>query len=111
MKTEYLYNAEGLRIQKITTETTASGTTTTTADYILHGKNIVHLIQGNDELHFFYDASNKPAIVDFNGIKYGYVQNLQGDVCQIVDASGNVVVEYTYKIRRVRSQTKNLQKY
>ena len=95
MKIEYRYNAEGLRIQKIVTKTTASGTTTTT-DYILHGKNIIHLIQGNDKLHFFYDASNKPAIVEFNGTKYGYVQNLQGDVCQIVDTNGNVVVEYTY---------------
>ena len=96
MRIEYCYNAEGLRIQKITTETTASGTTTTTTDYILHGKNIVHLTQGDDELHFFYDASNKPAIVDFNDTKYGYVQNLQGDVIQIIDANGAVVVEYTY---------------
>ena len=44
-----------------------------------HLRTIVHLIQGNDKLHFFYDASNKPAIVDFNDTKYGYVQNLQGD--------------------------------
>ena len=65
-------------------------------DYILHGKNIVHLIQGNDKLHFFYDASNKPAIVEFNETRYGYVQNLQGDICQIIDANGTVVVEYTY---------------
>ena len=96
MKVEYRYNAEGLRIQKITTETTAAGTTTTTIDYILHRKNVVHLTQGDDELHFFYDASNKPAIVDFNGTKYGYVQNLQGDIIQIIDANGAVVVEYTY---------------
>ena len=96
MKIEYRYNAEGLRIQKTVTETTASGTTTTTTDYILHGKNIVHLIQGNDKLHFFYDASNKPAIVEFNETRYGYVQNLQGDICQIIDANGAVVVEYTY---------------
>ncbi len=45
---------------------------------------------------FFYDASNKPAIVDTNCTKYGYVQNLQGDTCQIIDANGIVVVEYTY---------------
>ena len=34
--------------------------------------------------------------MDFNGTKYGYVQNLQGDIIQIVDANGAVVVEYTY---------------
>ena len=50
----------------------------------------------NDSLHFFYDASNKPAVVDFNGTKYAYVHDLQGDICQIVDANGTVVVEYTY---------------
>ena len=50
----------------------------------------------NDRLHFFYDAGNKPAIVDFNGTKYGYVQNLQGDIVQIIDTNGAVVVEYTY---------------
>ena len=93
MKIEYRYNAEGLRIQKIVTETTASGTTTTTTDYILHGKNIVHLTQGNHNLHFFYGASNKPAIVDFNGTKYGYVQNLQSDIGQIIDSNGTVVVQ------------------
>ena len=41
MKIEYRYNAEGLRIQKIATEITVSGTTATTTNYILHGKNIV----------------------------------------------------------------------
>ena len=96
MKIEYHYNAEGLRVQKIVTKTTASGTTTTTTDYILHGKNVVHLTQGNHNLHFFYDASNKPAIVEFNETRYGYVQNLQGDIIQIIDANGAVVVEYTY---------------
>ena len=96
MKIEYHYNAEGLRVQKIVTKTTASGTTTTTTDYILHGKNIVHLTQGNHNLHFFYDAGNKPAIVEFNETRYGYVQNLQGDIIQIIDANGVAVVEYTY---------------
>ena len=47
-------------------------------------------------LHFFYDASNRPAVVDYNGTRYGYVHNLQGDICQIIDANGTVVVEYTY---------------
>ena len=49
-----------------------------------------------DSLHFFYDAGGKPSIVEFNGTKYAYVQDLQGDVCQIIDENGHVVVEYTY---------------
>ena len=64
----FQYNHEGLRVKK-----TVNNVVT---DYTLHGTNIVHLVQGNDKLHFFYDANNKPAIVEFNGTKYAYVQDL-----------------------------------
>ena len=71
----FVYNAEGLRVQK-----TVNGVVT---KYILHGKNITHLIRGNDELHFFYDASGSPAMVEWNNgtatEKYAYVKNLQDD--------------------------------
>ena len=47
--------------------------------------------------------------MDFNGIKYDYAQDLQGDICQIVEASGNVVVEYTYDaLAKVLSTTGSL---
>ena len=49
-----------------------------------------------EELHFFYDAQSKPAFVVYNGVKYRYVHNLQGDVVGILDAAGNLVVEYRY---------------
>ena len=42
------------------------------------------------------ERSRWPIIVGFNSTKYGYVQNLQGDIIQIIDANGAVVVEYTY---------------
>ena len=57
---------------------------------------MVHLTRGNDVLHFYYDAQNRPAIVIFNGTAYGYLYNLQGDVVALVDGSGTKVVEYTY---------------
>ena len=47
-------------------------------------------------LHFFYDANNKPAIVEYNGTKYAYVHNLQGDIVAILDSAGTKVVEYKY---------------
>ena len=47
-------------------------------------------------LHFYYDASNKPAIVEFNGTKYAYVHNLQGDIVAILDSNGTAVVQYKY---------------
>ena len=85
---EFVYNADGLRVQK-----TVNGVTT---NYTLHGKNIVHMTKGNAELHFWYDAQNRPAIVEFNGTKYGYLYNLQGDVIGLIDSANTEVVRYTY---------------
>ena len=84
----FVYNESGLRVQKI-----VNGVVT---DYVLHGKNVVHMKRGDDELHFFYDAQNRPAVVVYNNVPYAYVKNLQGDVIAILDAEGNVVVGYTY---------------
>ena len=85
---EFVYNADGLRVQK-----TVNGVVT---KYTLHGKNVVHMTSGADDLHFFYDAQNRPAVVVYNGVPYAYVKSLQGDVIAILDAAGNVVVSYVY---------------
>jgi len=68
----------------------------TVTTYVLHGKNVVHLTQGSNNLHFFYGADGSPAVVEYNGVSYGYVKNLQGDVIGIVNASGAYVVQYAY---------------
>jgi len=57
---------------------------------------VVHLTQGSNNLHFFYGADGSPAVVEYNGVSYGYVKNLQGDVIGIVNASGAFVVQYAY---------------
>ena len=85
---EFVYNADGLRVQK-----TVNGVVT---KYTLHGKNIVHMTSGADELHFFYDAQNRPAVVVYNGTAYAYVKSLQGDIVAILDENGNTVVSYGY---------------
>ncbi len=69
---------------------TVSGTT----EYTLHGENIVHMKKGTDEMHFFYGADNKPAIVVCNGTSYRYMYTLQGDVFGLVDESNTFVVWY-----------------
>ena len=84
----FVYNENGLRVQK-----TVNGVVT---KYTLHGKNVVHMTQGSNELHFFYDAQNKPAVVVYNGTPYSYVKNLQGDIVAILDSTGSIVVEYKY---------------
>ena len=85
---EFVYNADGLRVQK-----TVNGVAT---KYTLHGKNVVHMISGADELHIFYDAQNRPAVVVYNGTAYAYVKSLQGDIVAILDENGNMVVSYGY---------------
>ena len=85
---EFVYNADGLRVQK-----TVNGMVT---KYTLHGKNVVHMTSGADELHFFYDAQNRPAVVVYNGTAYAYVKNLQGDIVAILDENGNTVASYGY---------------
>ena len=85
---EFVYNADGLRVQK-----TVNGVAT---KYTLHGKNVVHMTSGTDELHVFYDAQNRPAVVVYNGTAYAYVKSLQGDIVAILDENGNTVVSYGY---------------
>ena len=85
---EFVYNADGLRVQK-----TVNGVVT---KYTLHGKNVVHMTSVTDELHFFYDAQNRPAVVVYNGTAYAYVKSLQGDIVAILDENGNTVVSYGY---------------
>ncbi len=84
----FTYNEDGLRVGK-----NVNGTVTS---YVLHGKNVVHLTQGSNNLHFFYGADGSPAIVEYNGVSYGYVKNLQGDIIAIVNTSGVAVVQYAY---------------
>ena len=82
---QFVYNENGLRIQK-----TVNGVVT---KYTLHGKNIVHMTQGGNELHFFYDAQNRPAVVVYNGTAYAYVKSLQGDIVAILDEDGNTATQ------------------
>lgn len=84
---EFMDNENDLRVQK-------TATSTGVTKYTLYGKNIVHMTQGNNELHFFYDAQNKPAVVVYNGTPYSYVKNLQGDIVAILDSNKNVVIRY-----------------
>lgn len=83
-----MYNENGLRVRK-----TVNGVVT---DYTLHGKNIVHMTSGGDNLHFFYDANNKPAVVVYNGVPYSYVKNLQGDIVAILNSAGIAIFIIMY---------------
>lgn len=85
----FAYKADGLRVQK-------TATSTGTTKYIMHGRNLVHLIRGDENLHFFYDAQNKPAMAIYNDTAYAYLYNQQDDVVGMVDSEGQLVVKYQY---------------
>ena len=98
---EFIYDHNGLRTGKVVTE----GEKTETTEYTLHGKLIMHMTRRSvDEygaetvqnLHFFHDAQSRPAFVEYDGTKYRYLHNSQGDIIGIVDGNGNLVVEYKY---------------
>ena len=98
---DYTYDHNGLRTGKVVTENGSPEYT----KYTLHGKLITHitkLVRGGKDfrvsqrLHFYYDAQSRPAFVEYSGMKYRYLHNLQGDIVGIVDNIGNLVVEYRY---------------
>ena len=83
----YGYNADGKRISK-----TVNGTT---YNYAYLGDQLTEMTWGSNKLHFTYDSTG-PASVTYNGNRYFYLKNAQGDVTGLVNASGTQVVSYTY---------------
>ncbi|MBQ9130893.1 MAG: RHS repeat-associated core domain-containing protein [Clostridia bacterium] len=88
----YTYNADGIRTQK----TVGAGGHV----YVLDGSTILKetiVTAGNTThtLYYYYDESGISGL-EYNGTKYTYVKNLQGDVIGIINANGVTVVEYKY---------------
>lgn len=86
--TSYVYNVNDVRTQK-----TVDGVV---HDYILDGTRILADYSSGSELVFAYDEKNAPQSFTYNGTKYNYVTNLQGDVIEIRDSANNVVGSYVY---------------
>ena len=90
------YNADGIRTKKTLADYDG---TTTTHDYILDGSTILGetIKKGNTTttLYYYYDESGISGI-SYNGTKYSYVRNLQGDVIAILNSYGGTAVEYKY---------------
>ena len=96
---EFTYNHAGLRTKKVKK---VNGVLAETTEYILSGKNVVgltytdHVSNEVDVMRFFCDRQGKVAWVDYNGVVYAYIRNLQGDVVGMIDNNGSLVVEYKY---------------
>ena len=92
MNVSYTYNADGIR----TTKTHGHMGHT----YVLDGSTILKETIYNtgtvvNTLYYYYDESGISGL-EYNGTKYAYVKNLQGDVIRIITDTGATVVEYKY---------------
>ena len=96
---EYIYNADGLRIQKNVT----IGNTTKKTKFIWGNNGLAGMIAGARKVTILYDADGEAAgfvvndsnVTSLSGI-YTYIKNLQGDVIRVIDESGTTVLSYTY---------------
>lgn len=84
----YDYNESGIRNKK-----TVNGITTT---YQLDGSKIVSENRNGTVQSYFYDENGSVLGITYGGENYYFRKNFRGDVLAILNASGEVVVEYSY---------------
>ena len=89
---QYSYNEEGLRSQKILRKNSLIITT----DYVWGKNGLEGFTNGEDTVVVLYGSDGMPVGFTLNGESYAYIKNLQGDVLRILDTNGTTVVEYTY---------------
>ena len=96
----FSYDNSGLRL----TKTVGTGANAVEHRYTWQGSKLIAEAFGDTELEFFYDESGSPYALLVRDSStatptvalFFYVTNLQGDVVMLLDASGNVVAEYSY---------------
>ena len=94
LNNSYTYDADGLRLSKTVGSVEHK--------YVWQGGKLVSEYFGGKELEFFYDESGTPYAFSYKSsagatpAMYYYVTNLQGDVVNILNASGGIVATYSY---------------
>ena len=84
----YTYNADGLRTKR------TDGTNT--YEYVYYDGLLQYMEYNNTPVYFTHAPDGTPMGMLTDGEAYFYITNLQGDVVGIVDATGNLLVSYTY---------------
>ena len=85
----YTYNGDGIR----TSKTHGSYH----VEYYLAGSRILAEKASNGTtIEYVYDESGSPVSMIYNGEKYYFIKNLQGDVIQLRNAQNSLVANYSY---------------
>ena len=84
----YSYDIDGCRTKKV-----ANGVTT---EYYLNDGAIVEEKAGSNIIRYLFDENGARFGFEYNGVKYFYVFNVQGDVIGITNTSNQLVVQYAY---------------
>ncbi len=84
----YKYNSEGIRVSKYANYVQYT--------YILNQDQIAVEYRGNNTIYYTYDVDGSLLSMNYNGNEYFYITNIQGDVIELVDISGNTVARYKY---------------
>ena len=71
--------------------------------YTVDGSRILSEVRTDDQLYtvvrtlyYIYDASGSVIGMEYNGAKYWYDKNLQGDIVGIRNSAGTLVAQYVY---------------
>ena len=97
----FKYNDDGIRTEKYSEYEAGANLITNTTKFYLDGSTIlaqetVSSTGTTTRFDFFYDDKGDVIGFKYNGANYFYIKNLQGDITDIVDSTGTVVVSYTY---------------
>ena len=85
----YTYDESGLRVKK------NLGSSETFYDRDASGK-LVHEKRGSNHLYYYYSEDGSIGSISYNGTRYAFRKNLQGDVIALLDTTGKVVAQYAY---------------
>ncbi len=84
----YIYDPDGIRTSKVVNNSV-------TKFHIMNG-TLLGQTKDSDTIVFLYDEKANKYGFDYNGTKYYYIFNVQGDVIGILNQSGAQIVSYQY---------------
>ena len=68
-----------------------------TTRYIVNGSRILCEVRPDGtKVYFYYDEGGSLLSMEYGDTMYYYVKNLQGDIIQLIDETGNVAAGYQY---------------